>query len=221
MTDTGVSPLSEPEFKGRTTLREILNQPKRRRRHTNAEERMYAAHALYDLRRSTTLESYLAHRVGVEAAQDIAQETYIRFFLNPNIRELTHPAGYLFCIAKRVMWAYWRQRDRDPVCFDSSVYDYACLVTADESSVRAEEQVSVEERFENMKWRMRKKYLRALELRYCERLSHEKIAARLGISKKSVSKYLARATVQARSFFPEYRKRFQKRNRLRDQELST
>lgn len=157
-----------------------------------------AASALRHLRRATTLEHWLAREVGPDG-EDIAQEAYFRFFTNPNFGDVREPVGFLFGIARHLLYHHLRMRRREPVSMDSFRYDEAANALEDTSDQHLQEQDLVDHMIDTLRHRLPPRYLLVLVLRYVEDWSHEQIASELGIAKNSVSKYVARALSRARS----------------------
>ena len=139
-------------------------------------ERVYAQTA-------EPLRKYVMHVVGrVSTADDIVQDTYMRFLLRP-------PAGghplqvraYLFTIATNLIRDHWRERRHDPMAPDlpdtgASTRDYSLRLDMDRALRR-----------------LRPRERQLLWLAHVEGVDHRAIAEMTGLKYKSVRVLLFRA----------------------------
>jgi RNA polymerase sigma factor (sigma-70 family) len=185
-------PAEEQCVPARRTIQDVLSRGER-------------ASRLKELRRATSLESFLARRVGTDNAQDIAQEAYFLFWKHADLSQIKHPAGYLFRIALNVLSKYLSAKKREPITLDSELFDRASA-NADSEAARAVDEGDILSSRLNMLSRLRPRDLELLMMLYGYECSHQMIAARLGLSVSSVSKTVTRALTRARHALATTRK---------------
>lgn len=139
-------------------------------------ERIYAQTA-------EPLRKYVIHVVGgVAAADDIVQDTYMRFVLRPpDGRHPRQVRAYLFRIATNLIRDHWRERRHDPMAPDpldapASARDYSLRLDMDRALRR-----------------LRPRERQLLWLAHVEGVDHRTIAKMTGLGHKSVRVLLFRA----------------------------
>ena len=139
-------------------------------------ERVYA-------RTAEPLRKYVIHVVGsASTADDIVQDTYIRFVLRPPDGD--HPQQvrtYVFTIATNLIRDHWRKRRHDPLAPDlpdtpASPRDYSLRLDMDRALRR-----------------LRPRERQLLWLAHVEGVDHRAIARMTGLKHKSVRVLLFRA----------------------------
>lgn len=143
------------------------------------------------------LHKYLIRRLrNREDAQDLAQETYLRFLQLPDPGVVRNPAAYLFRIAFNLM-SEWRMRnDRSVVSCDSDMLARRSNLAADEPGPI--DQLLSQEHLEKVLEQIPATYRRVLLMSKCDGLSNDQIAQRLNLTPETITRYLGRAMSFAR-----------------------
>ena len=141
-----------------------------------AFERVYAQTA-------EPLRKYVVHVVGsVSTADDIVQDTYMRFVLRPpDGKHQRQVRAYLFTIATNLIRNHWRERRHDPMAPDlldasASTRDYSLRLDMD-----------------RVLRRLRPRERQLLWLAHVEGVDHRAIAEMTGLKHKSIRVLLFRA----------------------------
>lgn len=143
------------------------------------------------------LHRYLASKLSNrEDIHDLAQEAYLRY-MQSKAQEIREPAAYLFRIAKNLLREWFHLRGRAPVLCDSELAEARAHHLPDGGADLCE-QVIAEQRLLRIVEQIPPRYRRVLLMHRRDGLSYEEIAARLGLTRESVHKYIVRATVFAR-----------------------
>ena len=139
-----------------------------------------AMHALYSEHHGW-LQNWLRGKLGCAAdAADLAQDTFLRILLKRELREIGMPRAFLRTIARGLVIAY--------------LESIAHLPEAQAPSPEARELVlELLEEISRMLDGLKPKVRTAFLLAQCEDLSHRQIAERMGISQRSVERYVAEA----------------------------
>jgi RNA polymerase sigma factor (sigma-70 family) len=130
-------------------------------------------------------------------ASDLAQEAYLRYLQLPDTGVVRNPSGYLFKIAFHLISEWRLRRDRSAVTFDSELADKRSTAWPD-TAPDAFEQLTSNERLEQILAQIPQNYRRVLLMSKCDGLSNEQIAAQLHVTPETVVRYLARAVAFAR-----------------------
>lgn len=146
------------------------------------------------------LKRMLTRRLGsAELASDVLHDTYLRLCIMPSLPERENPGAYLMRIALNIAIDTQRKQSRI-ACFDDV---QALLETLEDISAGPERIVQskldldqVCTYIDNMPEQRRL----VLILVHWEELSHQEVATRLGISRRTVSNELARAHAELSRF---------------------
>jgi RNA polymerase sigma-70 factor (ECF subfamily) len=143
------------------------------------------------------LHSYLMRRLrNREDAQDLAQETYLRFLQLPDTGVVRNPAAYLFRIAFNLLTEWRHRKDRSVVNYDSDLLSKQPDPAT--SQPQPIEQLLSQEHLEKVLEQIPATYRRVLIMSKCEGLSNAQIAAALDVTPDTVMRYLGRAVAFAR-----------------------
>lgn len=140
----------------------------------------------------TPLRRYLATVLGnPHEAQDIAHDAYLRTYAAMQGKEVNRPKAFLFTTARRLALNFRIRRADRMRPEENAVLDRQAAGTPDASVLLMDrqEQEAVEAAITALPEGCRE----VLILRNREELSHQEIADRLGISRSTVEKHLARA----------------------------
>lgn len=137
------------------------------------------------------LHNWLRGRLGNAAdAADLAQDTFLRVLLRPERVELHTPRAFLRTVARGLVIDHWRRQELERAYLDSIAH----LPEAQAPS--AEDRHNILQLLENiarlldgLKPKVRKAFL----LAQCEGMPHARIAEELGVSVRSVERYIAEA----------------------------
>ncbi|MFJ4132073.1 sigma-70 family RNA polymerase sigma factor [Pseudomonas cyclaminis] len=137
------------------------------------------------------LNTWLRSRLGNAAdAADLAQDTFVRLLQRTERFELKAPRAFLRTIARGLVIDHWRREEIERAYLESIAHLPEALAPS------AEERVSVLELLEDiarllegLKPKVRKAFLMA----QCDGLTYKLIAQQMGISLRSVERYVAEA----------------------------
>ena len=154
-----------------------------------------AVHYRYELHR------YLLRRLGrAQELDDLKQEIYMRLLRMDQVECLRQPLAYLYTVASNVVADYTiaeRQREHVITADSDALEDWA-NDPAKALPDSLAERMSLERQLDQALKELPPLQAQALVLHYQEGLTCEEIANRLGLSVKSVDKYLTRAKVRMR-----------------------
>jgi RNA polymerase sigma-70 factor (ECF subfamily) len=137
------------------------------------------------------LRRYLSRLVGSRHdAQDIAQDAYSRVYSVMRDRDLEHPKAFLYATAHNLALDELKHRTRSPFHANPSQDEAAAGSPGVEAVVMAREELSMLEDAIN---RLPEDCRQVILLRMAERLTHEEVGERLGLTKKQAEKRLHRA----------------------------
>ncbi|SDJ87032.1 RNA polymerase sigma-70 factor, ECF subfamily [Pseudomonas delhiensis] len=137
------------------------------------------------------LHGWLRSRLGNAAdAADLAQDTFLRLLLKQELLELRTPRAFLRTIARGLVIDHWRREELERAYLESIAH----LPEAEAPSAETREMLlqlleSIARLLDGLKPRVRTAFL----LAQCEGLPHAQVAERLGVSVRSVERYVAEA----------------------------
>ena len=149
-----------------------------------------SVHTLYSDHHSW-LNTWLRGQLGNAAdAADLAQDTFVRLLQRPEQPQLNAPRAFLRTIARGLVIDHWRREELQRAYLEA----LAQLPEAQVPSAETRELLlELLERIARMLDGLKPKVRRAFLLAQCEGLSHKAIAEQMGISLRSVERYLAEA----------------------------
>ncbi len=149
-----------------------------------------SVHSLYSLHHSW-LNSWLRSKLGNAAdAADLAQDTFVRLLQRSEQFELTAPRAFLRTIARGLVIDHWRREELQRAYLEALAH----LPEAEVPSVETRELLlELLERIAQMLDGLKPKVRRAFLLAQCEGLTHKEIAEQMGVSLRSVERYVADA----------------------------
>ncbi|MCY1414138.1 putative RNA polymerase sigma factor FecI [compost metagenome] len=137
------------------------------------------------------LHGWLRSKLGNAAdAADLAQDTFLRLLLRSDLLELRTPRAFLRTVARGLVIDHWRREELERAYLESIAH----LPEAETPSVETRELVlelleSIARMLDGLKPKVRTAFL----LAQCEGLPHAQIAEHLGVSIRSVERYVADA----------------------------
>lgn len=150
-----------------------------------------AFHQLYQANR-TWLEQWLSRRLGSRhEAADLSQDTFMRVLASAQpIAEVKEPRAYLLTIGKRLLVNFYRRRSLEQAYLDSLAHlPQSHAPSAQERWQVLETLHALDQLLDGLPWRVRHAFL----LSQLEGLRYGEIAARLGVTERSVKRYMAQA----------------------------
>ena len=137
------------------------------------------------------LHTWLRCRLGNAAdAPDLAQDTFVRLLQRRDQLELNAPRAFLRTIARGLVIDHWRREELQRAYLEA----LAQLPEAEVPSAETRELLlELLERIACLLDGLRPKVRTAFLLAQCEGLSHKQIAEQMGISLRSVERYVADA----------------------------
>ncbi|MFV0925598.1 sigma-70 family RNA polymerase sigma factor [Pseudomonas palmensis] len=149
-----------------------------------------SVHRLYQQHHSW-LNTWLRCRLGNAAdAADLAQDTFLRLLQRREQLELNAPRAFLRTIARGLVIDHWRREELQRAYLEA----LAQLPEAEVPSAETcELLLELLERIACLLDGLRPKVRTAFLLAQCEGLSHKQIAEQMGISLRSVERYVADA----------------------------
>ncbi|MCG8909188.1 sigma-70 family RNA polymerase sigma factor [Pseudomonas sp. DP-17] len=137
------------------------------------------------------LHNWLRGRLGNAAdAADLAQDTFLRVLLRPERVELHTPRAFLRTVARGLVVDHWRRQELERAYLDSIAHLPEAQVPS------AEDRHNILQLLENIARLLdglKPKVRRAFLLAQCEGMPHARIAEELGVSVRSVERYIAQA----------------------------
>ncbi|MCW2268792.1 RNA polymerase subunit sigma [Pseudomonas sp. MYb187] len=149
-----------------------------------------SVHSLYSHHHSW-LNTWLRSKLGNAAdAADLAQDTFVRLLQRSEQFELTAPRAFLRTIARGLVIDHWRREELQRAYLEALAH----LPEADVPSIETRELLlELLERIALMLDGLKPKVRRAFLLAQCEGLTHKEIAEQMGVSLRSVERYVADA----------------------------
>ncbi|MDF2489879.1 MAG: polymerase sigma factor [Pseudomonas sp.] len=137
------------------------------------------------------LHSWLRSQLGNAAdAADLAQDTFVRLLQRREQLHLNTPRAFLRTVARGLVIDHWRREELHRAYLEALAH----LPQAQAPSAETRELLlELLERIAHMLEGLKPKVRRAFLLAQCEGLSHKAIAEQMGISLRSVERYIADA----------------------------
>ncbi|WP_455920808.1 sigma-70 family RNA polymerase sigma factor [Pseudomonas putida] len=150
----------------------------------------YAVHSLYSHHHGW-LNAWLRSRLGNAAdAADLAQDTFLRLLQRTERLELSAPRAFLRTIARGLVIDHWRREELQRAYLETIAHLPADQVPSlEERALLLELLEGIARLLDGLKPKVRKAFL----LSQCEGVAHKDIAAQMGISLRSVERYVADA----------------------------
>lgn len=150
------------------------------------------------------LHRFLRSKLSNEAdVEDIAQESYLRLLRVEAPELIRRPKDYLFRIASNAVHDFYLRQSRKPVMVD---YDEAAQSDASAAGTNADDALTQRaniRRLEALIMELRPRQRAAFVLKKRDGLSHDEIAARLGISVHTARTYVSQALAHCRARWEE------------------
>jgi RNA polymerase sigma factor (sigma-70 family) len=145
------------------------------------------------------LRRFLSQRLrNVADAPDLAQEVFLRLMRVEHHETIRSPEAYLFTVASHVLHQHTLRQSMTPVTVDiSELFSELQLTSNDDPAAR----VDVEQRIEHLQRSLAQlppKIYTTLMLHRYAGFSIEEIGVKLGVSRPTAKKYLARALTHCR-----------------------
>jgi RNA polymerase sigma-70 factor (ECF subfamily) len=137
------------------------------------------------------LNTWLRSRLGNAAdAADLAQDTFVRLLQRTERFELKAPRAFLRTIARGLVIDHWRREEIERAYLESIAHLPEALAPSAEARVLVLELLEeIARLLEGLKPKVRKAFLMA----QCDGLTYKLIAQQMGISLRSVERYVAEA----------------------------
>ncbi|WP_093468785.1 sigma-70 family RNA polymerase sigma factor [Pseudomonas sp. NFR16] len=137
------------------------------------------------------LNGWLRSKLGNAAdAADLAQDTFLRLLTRSELLELKTPRAFLRTVARGLVIDHWRREELERAYLEA----LANIPAHETPSLESRELVfELLESIARMLDGLKPKVRRAFLLAQCEGLTHRQIAAQMGISIRSVERYVADA----------------------------
>ncbi|MCP1626745.1 sigma-70 family RNA polymerase sigma factor [Pseudomonas nitroreducens] len=137
------------------------------------------------------LHNWLRGRLGNAAdAADLAQDTFLRVLLRPERAELHTPRAFLRTVARGLVIDHWRRQELERAYLDSIAHlPEAQVPSAEDRHTILQLLENIARLLDGLKPKVRSAFL----LAQCEGLPHAQIAEELGVSVRSVERYIAEA----------------------------
>lgn len=150
----------------------------------------FAVQALYNNHHGW-LHSWLRNRLGNAAdAADLAQDTFVRLLQRTERLELRAPRAFLRTIAQGLVIDHWRREEIERAYLETIAHlPEAEIPSAEAQALVLELLEAIARMLEGLKPKVRRAFL----LAQCEGLTYKQIAEQLGVSLRSVERYVADA----------------------------
>jgi RNA polymerase sigma factor (sigma-70 family) len=145
------------------------------------------------------LRRFLLARVrNVADVPDMVQEVYLRMLRVPNIESIRSPEAYLFTVAQHVIQQHMLRQSATPPCVDFAGVLGARQATPDADPALELDAQQCLEQLQGALDQLSPKVRATFMMSRRDGLSFDEIAARLGISRPMVKKYLMKALMHFR-----------------------
>lgn len=146
--------------------------------------------------------AFLHNRVSCpETAQDLSQETYLRLLNKGEISHDENIIGYLFRIADRLAIDYLRHHQHPRYNTVDLSEDLLCTQPQPDTLTELRQQCQLVIDAINS---LPRKYQRVFLLRKIDELSYSEIAQKLGISEKTVQRYLVSSMLHCHDYMEKF-----------------
>ncbi|WP_448653499.1 sigma-70 family RNA polymerase sigma factor [Pseudomonas fluorescens] len=137
------------------------------------------------------LNTWLRSRLGNAAdAADLAQDTFVRLLQKTERFELKAPRAFLRTIARGLVIDHWRREEVERAYLESIAHLPEALAPSTEARALVLELLEAIARLlDGLKPKVRKAFL----LSQCDGLPYKQIAQQMGVSIRSVERYIAEA----------------------------
>ncbi|MBD1586639.1 sigma-70 family RNA polymerase sigma factor [Pseudomonas typographi] len=156
-----------------------------------ADSNAQAFHQLYQGNRSW-LEQWLSRRLGSgHDAADLSQDTFMRVLAGPQrIVDLAEPRAYLMTIGKRLLVNFYKRRSLERAYLDALAQLPEVYAPSPEQRWQVLETLhALDDLLDGLPGRVRRAFL----LSQLEGLGYREIAVRLGVTERSVKRYMVQA----------------------------
>lgn len=141
------------------------------------------------------LHNWLSRRVGCrELAADLAHDTFLRLLVKPRpLDNIDSARGYLRTVADRLCIDMWRRKAVEQAWLE------VLAARPEEVDISPEDHAIIVETFcelDDMLRRLPEKVARAFLLSQLDGLTYKQIAARMGVSERTIKTYMARAMLE-------------------------
>jgi RNA polymerase sigma-70 factor (ECF subfamily) len=145
---------------------------------------LFASHYLW------LCERLRRHLDSPACAEDVASEAFLQLLESPNVVPIRQPRALLTTIAQRLLYQRWRRRDLERDYFDElSVIDDGHNPSPEHLAQAIETLNRIDRRLNRLPAKVKATFLLSRD----NGLTYPQIAARLGISQRSVSVYMDQA----------------------------
>ncbi|MBL8266812.1 RNA polymerase sigma factor, partial [Steroidobacter sp.] len=151
--------------------------------------------------RATLHRFLMRHLRNAQDAFDLAQETYVRYYQLPDIEVVLKPRSYLFRVAQNVVYEFRlrRRRELEVLSIDSALFDIEANKAIDPANLDPSHELSNAQLLNRVLMQVPPGYRKVLVMHKRDGLSCAQIAQELGLTRRSVEIYLARAISYARA----------------------
>jgi RNA polymerase sigma-70 factor (ECF subfamily) len=149
-----------------------------------------SVHTLYSDHHSW-LNTWLRSQLGNAAdAADLAQDTFVRLLQRRDQLQLHTPRAFLRTVARGLVIDHWRREELHRAYLEALAHlPEAQVPSAETRELMLELLERIARMLDGLKPRVRQAFL----LAQCEGMSHQAVAERLGVSLRSVERYVADA----------------------------
>jgi len=129
----------------------------------------------------------------LQDAEDITADTFVQVIQHPQPHAIVEPEAFLATIARRLVSRLWRRRHLE------QAYLARLQQLPDEFGSSPEQQMAAMQALHDIDGWMRQLPIRvrmAFLYRVLDDMSHEEIASKLGVSVRTIGRYLQQATLQ-------------------------
>ncbi|MFL9926473.1 sigma-70 family RNA polymerase sigma factor [Herbaspirillum lusitanum] len=123
-------------------------------------------------------------------AEDLASETFTEIVAGPDLQAIREPRAYLTTIAKRLLFHFWRRRELEQAYLDRLARLPETLAPSpEERALLSEELAAIDRVLDGLPIQVKTAFLYS----QLDGMGHQEIADLLGVSLKSVGRYLKQA----------------------------